>query len=169
MKYSWITKPERPIHAEGHPTTSEIIPNVIHAIPDGTCNVYPREMHSKPIAHSTMLPHLLVAIAIYTEKLWGCAIADHGDDSGRNTIRSIRNCTLIRKRGWGVAFANCTESGHAFLMEKQKKSWLSNLNQIPRNPAHNIQAKCNPNLSQTLLNECRLLSLHSKRMDGNRL
>ena len=119
--------------------------------------LHPSKMHSKPIAHSTMLPSPRSAIAIYTEKLWGCANADHGDDTGRNTIRSIRNCTLIRKRSWGVAFANCTESGHAFLMEKQKKSWLSNLNETLRNPAHNIQAKYNPNLSQTLLNECRWL------------
>ena len=123
---------------------------------------------SKPNAMETYRIHIHYvvasrgsAIAIYTEKLRGCAIADHGDDTGRNTIRSIRNCTLIRKRSWGVAFANCTESSHAFVMEKQKKSWLSNLNETLRNPA---QSRPMENIA-----DCSWFTLRSKSLIGRSL
>ena len=94
------------------------------------------------------------AIAIYAEKLLGCAIADHGDDIGTNTFVGHASGQFATARLYGrevgVSYFQIARSqAKASLVEERKKSWLSNLNETLRNPAHCIQAKCNQNLSQT--------------------
>ena len=116
---------------------------------------------SKPNAIKTYRRHshyvaasLGSAIAIYTEKLRGCAIADHGADVGRNTFSGHASGQFAKARLYGrkvrVSHLQIARSqAKASLIEQRKKSRLSDLNETPRNPAHCIQAKCNQNLSQT--------------------
>ena len=110
---------------------------------------------SKPNAMETYRIHIHYvvasrgsAIAIYTEKLRGCAIADHGDDIGRNVFSGhasgqFANARLYGKKSRGAHLQIARRQAKAILIDEQKKSWFSNLIEILRNPAHCIQTKYN--------------------------
>ena len=110
---------------------------------------------SKPNAIKTCCTDILYvaaspgsAIAIYRAKLRGCAIAEHGADTGTNTFlgHASGQFTIgqLHRTEAGVSHLQIARSqAKASLIKEPKKSKLSNLSETPLNPAHCIQAKCN--------------------------